>query len=150
LAIEPGVDGGGFEGGDADEDSSPVVEEEESEDEDSTDPSVSVESSSSCAGGVSWGCLELTHRGAPTTLPLLTRTDNELENGRCRGYSPRRMAGATRSKAKIPLIQRMSGGNEKKLMTKLGVWTSAIRLGLFTHQDYKFISLFGRAREESR
>ena len=61
MAIEPGVDGGGgFEGGDADEDESPVEEEGDSELEDegsefSVGPgsSGSFESSSSCAGGVS-------------------------------------------------------------------------------------------------
>ena len=50
LAIEPGVDGGGFEGGDGDEDASPGVEEGDSELDDkdsefSTGSSVSDESS---------------------------------------------------------------------------------------------------------
>jgi hypothetical protein len=88
LAIEPGVDGGGgFEGGDGDEDASPGVDEGDSEldSEFSVGSSVSDESSSSCAGGVSsCGCLELTHRGAFTTFPLLTRRANELENSRGR------------------------------------------------------------------
>ena len=90
MAIEPGVDGGGgFEGGDADEDASPAVDEEDSELDDndsglSVGSSVSVGSSSSCAGGISWGCLELTHRGAFTTFPLLTKRAGELEKSRGR------------------------------------------------------------------
>ena len=90
MAIEPGVDGGGgFEGGDSDEEASPVVEEGDSELDDkdselSIGSSVSVESSSSCAGGESLCCLELTHRGAFTTFPLLTKRATELENGRGR------------------------------------------------------------------
>jgi hypothetical protein len=59
LAIEPGFDGGGeLEGGDAVEEASPAVEEGDSELDDkesefSVGSSGSVESSSSCAGGLS-------------------------------------------------------------------------------------------------
>ena len=106
MAIEPGVDGGGFEGGDCDEDASPVEEEGDSELDDkdsdfSVGSSASVESSSSCAGGVSSGCLELIHRGAFTAFPVLTERANELENRRGRAENPRRKAGAARSKANI-------------------------------------------------
>jgi hypothetical protein len=80
--------GGGFVGGDGDEDVSPGVEgDSELEDKDSefsVGSSVSDESSSSCAGGVFCGCIELTRRGAFTTFPLSTRRANELENSRGR------------------------------------------------------------------
>ena len=91
MAIEPGVEGGGGdEGEDDDEEASPVVEEGDSELEDRTSEfsvgsSLSVDSSSSsCGGGVSRGCLELTHRGAFTTLPPFTKRVNELESSRGR------------------------------------------------------------------